>query len=363
MKKIKQLLLVFLLPLILFSSPISSNATTSDQTNSTIQYSVSKISSGGELDEKSSFYDLKATPGEKQTIQARIYNAEDEPITINSQMLTTFTNEHGQIAYTAIPEAFDSSLNYKISEFSTIDDDGMIEVPAKGSKVIQATIDVPKEATGVLLGSWYFEKANQVEGKSTKKGININNKYSYALAVKLTINEIEKPNLEFVKVTPTLRNYQKVIEATIQNDQPTVVSQLKVQAKIMKKGSDKVLFQDTLDNLMMAPNSNFDYPVYLGEQAMKSGEYTIDLTATTKDSKWEPKTWHWTKDFSITAKEAKENTKNAKNDPEAPISIWWYVGGVGLLLVLVALLVYFIMKRKMQKQKVALERKLTNPKE
>ncbi|MGX7420023.1 WxL protein host-binding domain-containing protein [Carnobacterium gallinarum] len=360
MKKRTYLVYLLLLPLIFFNTTYPAVAANDEgHPNQGVQYSVSKIKQAGELNPNSSFYDLKAIPGEKITIQARLYNAEETPIKIDSKILTTFTNEHGEIAYTAVPEKFDDSLLYKVSDFSTVDNDnGIVEIPAKDNKVIQATIDVPKNAKGVMLGSWYFEKSGQVKDEKSKEGININNKYSYALAIKLTVNESEKPNLNLIKVTPTLRQYQKVIETTIQNDQATVVSELSVAAKVMKKGSKEVLYENSGEGLIMAPNSNFNYPVYLENSPMKAGDYTIAVTATTNDAKWESKTWQWTEDFTITAEEAKENTKNALNDPEAPPSNWRYIGIFAILLVFVALLVYLIMKYKMRKQKESFEKRL-----
>ncbi|MGJ3873429.1 WxL protein host-binding domain-containing protein [Lactiplantibacillus plantarum] len=220
-----------------------------------------------------------------------------------------------------------------------------VTVPAKSNRVVSATINIPKGFdTGVILGSWYFEKMGQ-GAKKASKGVNINQKYSYALAVKLTAKEIAQPKLTLGTVTPGLRNYRKVVLATIRNPEPAVVSQLKLTTKVTRKGSSKVLYQNSSDNLIMAPNSNFTYPTFLDDQVMRAGDYTLSVTATTNDSKWAKKTWHWSRDFKITTEQARQNNQKAKNDPAAPISIWWYVLIVIVIAGLSAGIVYLIMKR------------------
>lgn len=324
--------------------PINSQAAAS---NASIQYSVDKISPGQEVDSKSSFYDLKVKAGETRKISARVYNATDKQITVKTKLLTTFTNDSGQIAYTQTAKKYDQSLKYRFDKIATLaNGSAEVTVPAKGNRVVSATIEVPKGFDdGVILGSWYFEKTDQTP-KSTGKGVNINHKYSYALAVKLTAKEIAQPKLTLGAVEPGLKNYRKAVFATIHNPKAAVVSNLKVTTKVTKKGSDKVLYRNASDNLIMAPNSNFKYATFLDKQPMKAGDYTIKVTATTKDKKWTAKTWHWQRDFKITTEQARQSNRQAKNDPEAPISIWWYVLAVVIIAGLSAGIVYFIMKRK-----------------
>ncbi|WP_163627107.1 DUF916 and DUF3324 domain-containing protein [Lactiplantibacillus plantarum] len=315
-------------------------------TNAEVQYSVNKISPGQEVDASSPFFDLKAKAGTTRKIQARVYNPTDQSITVKTQLLTTFTNDSGQIAYTQTAKRYDASLKYRFDQIATLAaGSDKVTVPAKSNRVVSATINIPKGFdTGVILGSWYFEKMGQ-GAKKASKGVNINQKYSYALAVKLTAKEIAQSKLTLGTVTPGLRNYRKVVLATIRNPEPAVVSQLKLTTKVTRKGSSKVLYQNSSDNLIMAPNSNFTYPTFLDDQVMRAGDYTLSVTATTNDSKWAKKTWHWSRDFKITTEQARQNNQKAKNDPAAPISIWWYVLIVIVIAGLSAGIVYLIMKR------------------
>lgn len=318
--------------------------------NSSIGYSVQKISPENELNSSSSFYDLSVKPGEEFTIEAKLVNPSDEEITIESQFFTTSTNQNGEISYTSEVEKPDKSLKYKFSNIGEITaSDIKTTISPNSDKIISATITVPKDVPdGVILGSWYFEKLGQAEKDKDDEGIVIKNKYSYAMAVKLTVNkEIEEPNLNLLNVTVGLNNYRKVINANIQNNKPAIVSNIEISAEVMKKGTFDVLYKNNAKNMIMAPNSNFPFPIFLSEQQMKAGDYTLKMTAITDDPKWESKTWEWTKDFTITSDKVKKINDGAINDPEKPI-LWWLYGLIllGILLVIVGLVWFFKKNQK-----------------
>ncbi|WP_430612574.1 DUF916 and DUF3324 domain-containing protein [Enterococcus sp. DIV0876] len=318
-------------------------------TNGDINYSVQKIQPEGAIKEGSSFYDLLVSPGDFREIQAKITNSGEETITVYSEIFTTFTNANGEINYTSAAKTYDKSLAFKISDFATVvASDIKAEIPAGETRVVTAQIHVPDDIEdGVYLGSWYFEKELQVTEDSSQEGISIKNKYSYAVAVKLTVNqEIDAPNLHFVNVTTGLKDYQKAIFANIQNDQPAIVGKLSYQAKIMKKNSYDVLYESSSEGLMMAPNSNYAYPILLDGDQMTGGDYTLYLTVTTQDAKWEETTWEWQKDFTITNQEAAALNDAAINDPEPESKGWiWLLIGILTLIIFLLILLLFRSRR------------------
>lgn len=326
-----------------------------------IAYSVQKISPEGEVDPSSSFYDLAVKPGDKRTIEARIINTSSEAITVESALFAAYTNDNGEISYTSQAEEYDRSLRYKFNELAAIQaSDIKAEIPAKGEKIVKTVIEVPEEAEdGVILGSWYFEKVGQEQEQEEGSGIQINNKYSYALAVKLTVNqEIAEPNLNLTGITKGLNNYKKAYFAQLQNDRPAILSELTIEAQVFKKGSYEVLYENTSEGLIMAPNSQFAFPVFLGQEAMQAGDYTMKLKVTTDDSKWDSKTWEWTEDFTVTADEARKHNKAAINDPETEAdNFWLLIVGGAVLFILVLLLIYILMKRNMLKKQQEQEKK------
>lgn len=355
-KKIALLLLFFFLIIV-----VADSANAEETANSSgIGYSVQKISPGDEIKESNSFYDLKVTPGEERKIEAKIINPTNEEITVESKVFSASTTSSGDINYTSENKNIDDSLQFPLSEIATVtSSDVKTTLPPNSEKIVSVTINVPKEAKdGVILGSWYFEKLGQTQENRSGNGITINNKYSYAMAIKLTVNqEISQPKMNLVSVNAELKNYQKIIASKIQNQGAAIVSSFNITAEVMKKGSSTVLFANTKKEMIIAPNSSFEFPVYLGEKQMVPGEYTLKMTAKTSDAKWDEKKWEWTEDFTITKKTAKELNEEAINDPEEKKD-WtlMIVLGVilgGLLLTIIGVMSYKIHqnKRKIVKKK------------
>ncbi|MGM0213268.1 DUF916 and DUF3324 domain-containing protein [Enterococcus sp. AZ109] len=315
--------------------------------NASIGYSVQKVSPGNEVNSSSSFYDLAVTPGEQRTIEAKLINPTDEPIVVVSRIFTASTNNNGEINYTMQPVELDQSLKHQVSELAVVAaSDVKTEIAPHSENIVHTTINVPQDVEpGVLLGSWYFEKEGQTDD-TDDEGIVINNKYSYAMAIKLTVqHEIEQPNMNLMTITSGLNNYRKVINANLQNDRPAIIGNLAVSAKITEKGKYDVLYENESDGMIMAPNSNFAYPVFLKEQPLKAGDYTMRVTATSDDPKWESQRWEWTEDFTITADEARQINEEALNDPEQPTSWLLYVV-IALIILVIILIILLYRKRK-----------------
>ncbi|MGO2890791.1 MAG: DUF916 and DUF3324 domain-containing protein [Enterococcus devriesei] len=330
----------------------SSTISPDQNPNAEILYSVLKVKSEKEIDDSASFFDLAAKPGETITIKARIFNASNEDIKVKSLPLTTFTTSNGEIAYSSSPPkgGFDVSLKKKFADIAKTSNS--ILVPKLGQVETSLQFTVPKDTpNGVILGSWYFEKSSQVNAKE-KKGLTINNKYSYALAVKVTVNnEVTSPNLNLIEIKPSLKNYRKVINIEVQNDQPAIVSKLVFDAEVTEKGSDKVLYKNNKGEVTMAPNSNFSYPVFLGQEQLQPGKYTMHLKAKTTDPKWNSKSWKWEKDFQISSKQARTLNKTATSDPKQESNLYGIIIAVAILLVIIiVLIVWQIAKKKYQKR-------------
>lgn len=339
-----------------FLATTSSTFATENDTNN-IGYSVQKVASNDEIDADSSFYDLLVTPGATKKIEAKIYNPTDKEIIVNSDIYTSGTNMNGEITYTAPLENIDQSLKYEISKFSEIlDSNQKAVIPPHSNKIVSAMIEVPEDfKEGVLLGSWYFERDGQDDNNANGNGININNKYSYSIAIKLTVNkEIDSPNLNLLSVAPSLNNYRKVINATIQNDQAAIVSNMRVKADIMKQGKDDILYSNEIEGIIMAPNSNYPFPVFLKSNPLIAGDYTMKLSAKTEDPKWQSQDWEWMQDFTITKEEEKKLNDEAVNDSTVAVNndnrMFYILICIGLLIVIL-LLIYLIFKKEKNKKK------------
>ncbi|GAB2023426.1 DUF916 and DUF3324 domain-containing protein [Pseudolactococcus yaeyamensis] len=319
-------------------------------------YSIQKVApASGEIKEDASYYDLKMAPGETKTIEAKIFNKGSEEIIVKDQIFSSFTNANGQIDYTKQAESYDKSLKIKMSDIAQVKaSDIDAKVAPGGETTVSVDITVPQDAqAGVILGSWHFEKEGQVDDSGKKEGVTINSKYAYALAIKITVDkEIEKPNLNLLSISAGVVNYKKAFLAEIQNDMPAIVGKLTIDAKVTAKGKFDTLYENKLEGLTFAPNSNYKFPVFLGTDQFKAGEYTYRIKATTDDPKWSSKTWEWNKDFTVLPNEAKKANSQAINDPrpeKLPMWVFFAIGGL-LLLILLLLFLFLLLRKRRNKE-------------
>lgn len=121
------------------------------------------------------------------------------------------------------------------------------------------------------------------------------------------------------------------------------MNQLSVDTKITKKGESNVLYSSKKEEMQMAPNTSFAYPVSLNGEELKAGDYTLSMTAKSMGE-----TWTFKKDFTIKADVAK-----AFNEKDVTVKkeyTWIYIL-VGILLILLALLLIWFIIRKKKKEK------------
>ncbi|MDR2833902.1 MAG: DUF916 and DUF3324 domain-containing protein [Streptococcaceae bacterium] len=319
-------------------------------------FTIQKINLKEDINTDSSYFDLQMKPGDKITLQVAIHNPSKEEIQVKNQVFSAFTNTNGEIEYTKQADDYDSSLKIKMSEIAKVkSSDVVAKVPSVEEKIVSVDIQVPKNALdGVILGSWHFQEENkEAAGEKSQDGMIIKNKYAYALAIKITVNkELDEPNLNLLNITSGTNNYKKAFLATIQNNQAALLTRTKIEAHVTQKGKFETLYQNTMESVNFAPNSNFEFPVYLGEDQMKAGEYTYRVKVVTQDPKdgFTDKTWEWNMDFTVLPQEAKAINNEALNDPiyekewmDYLKEYWWVVA---IVLVLLLLLIFFLIFRR-----------------
>lgn len=297
-----------------------------------------------QIDSKKGYFDLKVTPNQTQELSVLLKNNTNKAVVIKPKIAATTTNNGGVVEYGPSTKKNDATLKHDITDIVTTE--SKITIKADSAYELKLKVNVPKEAfEGKITGGLTLEEEiNKKEQKDSGSGMSINNRYAYVVGLQLREDlATVKPELTLNKVAPAQRNYRNIIAANIQNTQPTYVNQLKVNAEITKKDSDKVLYKSTKERMQMAPNSNFDYPVELGEgKPLKPGKYTLNMTATSYKNEW-----HWTKDFTITGEVAKELNKKDVTIEKSYL-MYYIIGGVLLLLILIVILMLILKKRKKQ---------------
>lgn len=254
------------------------------------------------------------------------------------------TNRTGVIDYTKNDlTKKDKSLEYPLPELAKIpDDQKLLTIPVNGKKTVQVMIEMPAESIdGVVLGAVEFKKKNTKETKKTK-GVSLKNEYSYIVGMQLAESDKQvKPHMNLLSIKPALLNYHTAIVANLQNDQPVILENLSIDAKVYQQNSDKLLYQTKKANMKMAPNSNFDFGIDLENQPLKAGKYRLKMTATNG-----VETWTWDEAFTI-GKEGQSLNKEAVNLEKT--NTWLYVA-IAAGVVLIALIIILVIRKRRQNQ-------------
>lgn len=295
-----------------------------------MNYSVKANIPENQIDKDKTYFDLKMTPSQKQIISLELENSSDQEMTIQIGVNTATTNRNGVINYGKSKMDTDNSLTYDMSKL--IEGDNEVVLLPKEKKVVDYTVTMPEKSfDGILLGGFYIHKKQTKEERESEKNVQIKNDFSYVIGIKLneTDQEIE-PELKLNTVTPGLQNYRTVVNATIQNVSPVIISGMAVEAKISKEGSNEILHETKKDNQSMAPNSSYEFPISWENQELKPGNYTLVLTASDKNQH----EWKFNKNFKIKGEAKKLNKKAVELEKKSNLYVYITIVLINILLVM-----------------------------
>lgn len=291
------------------------------------------------------YFDLRMTPGQEQTVTIKMNNSSDKEITVDISLNSAKTNTNGVIEYGPSKLEKDKSLKYDFADIVT--GEKSVNIPAKQSIDYELMIKMPaSQFDGVISGGIYMIEKDQ----TTKQEAMIKNEYGYLVGMLLTESDTTvQPDLQLNKVFVDQQNYRNAVFVNFSNTQAAYIDDMTIDAQIMKKNSDEVLYDTKQNKMRMAPNSQIKFPVLMNGEKMVAGNYRAHiLVRTENDGKWE-----WEEDFTITDEEAdKFNQEDVSLLQESRINwtlIFVIVLGVLALIIVVFLFVHFIRKNKKKK--------------
>ncbi|MGM0125940.1 hypothetical protein IGI37_003341 [Enterococcus sp. AZ194] len=245
---------------------------------------------------ESGYLDLMMTPGQKQTVEIKIKNTNDNPLTLTVELNGTKTNSIGVIEWGPSAGEKDPSLKYAFEDI--VKAPAEITVEARTEKSIPIEITMPKDSyDGVIAGG--IRMMVKDEG-TTDPNATIVNRYASLVGVLLKETEtIVKPELKLNKVYGGLSNYRGSVFINYSNINAVFIGGMSIEAEIFRKGSDEVLYDKKQSGMAMAPNSQMTFPISMEGDEMKAGDYRAHILIQAGKEKWE-----WTEEFTITKEEA-----------------------------------------------------------
>lgn len=354
-KKMKKI--VFLISAIALFIGIGYQASASE-----FNFAVTPNIPDNQVDKTKTYFDLKLNQNTEQDLTMELRNDTENEVTIELSVNSATTNMNGVVEYGSNKIKQDKSLKYNLKDLVTIQSE--VKIPAKSKQSVPLRVKMPNEKiSGVLAGGITLKEKKEEENKKSaaSSGMAIKNEYSYVVALLMRQSTAAiKPNLLLQNVAAGQNNARNVIQANLQNPEPTYLNQLKVQAEITKKGSSKVLFHSEKSGMQMAPNSNFDYPIALNGAKLAGGNYHIKIVAyggknengsftSGKDEnglgiKY---TYKWTLEKDFTIKDDVAKKLNQKDVSIKQDNTWLYF----LIALLIVLVVIFLVIWKRKKQK------------
>lgn len=311
---------------------------------SELNFSVNAVIPDNQIDKEKSYFDLKVTPGEKQKLIVKLRNTTDKEIVINPHIQSAKTNKNGVIDYTPNKIKKDDTLKIAMEDVAKVPEE--VTVPPQSEKDLTIEVTVPKDKfDGVILGGIYLKEDTSKNKEEDKENdVAIKNEYSYVVALQMRQNDNKvKPMLHMNEVNPEKQNARNVIVANIQNSEPMIISKLKIDATVNKKGSKDNLAILKKENLQVAPNSNFNIAVPLEGEKLEAGTYILNMKAESAGKEWQFK-----KEFSISADKATTmNEKDVTLEKETPTMLYIFLGVA--FLIVIAVVIYFIIRRNKRK--------------
>ncbi|EPI04318.1 hypothetical protein D920_00248, partial [Enterococcus faecalis 13-SD-W-01] len=336
MKKL-QTLIVMTLSLISMFTPLAAYADSNESA-----YSVNANIPDFQVNKNLSYFDLQLQPNEQKEISVHLVNNGKDKAVYHVDVNNAATNSNGVIDYGQVDLKKDPSAKYVLNQLVTPKNQE-IELKSGEARDVKFQVKMPKSSfDGIVLGGIHVSKKDDISEKT--EGTAIRNKYAYVIGVKLQNNtDPITPELKLISAKPGLQNSYTTVFANIQNPTPTIISKVKFDAKITEKGSEKVLYETQKENLSIAPNTNFDFPINLNKDKIAAGDYTVIIDAKEVGTS---NMWHMSTDFVIEAENAKKINHEAVTDekgiPYLPVII-----AIGIFLLLIILLLSW----KLLKQK------------
>ncbi len=351
--KIKRTLFIGAIVFILGSGfPLFTFAEKDTVVEKNVGFSVQAIRPETQVDPSLSFFYPAVVPGEKQILQLKIVNTSGEKLALDLNIVNASTSINGNIDYSQVNAQLDESLKTPLTKLVSIADPSLT-LKKDETKVVEIKISPSAEAfSGVKLGAIRVLK-HLDEGKKNK-GVATN--YGYTIGILLT--EDKKPynvggDLLYKTAAAKIINGYKTAAVNFQNPNPYVIQNLEMSAKLYKKGSSKVIGEKNLENMSIAPNTSFDFPIQLGLGNLEAGSYRVKITAQNDQD-----FWNWDEEFTVSPKQASEVNKKSVYKLTLP-KMYNYLFALlaGLTIAAIALLQFFSLKNKKKQKKKINKRK------
>lgn len=313
-----------------------------------------------QIDPKAGYLYLKMEPKAQETVHIAIYNTSDRQITVDVEKAGAKTDLNGFVTYMPMENIKnDASLQYDMSNYLKVESKVTLKAHAMANLPVE--ISMPDQSfDGMMAGGLTFKEENQPthQDSSNSEGLAVVNNYQYVMAIVTRQNmKIISPDIKLTQVAASQVDARNVVNIGLQNTAKTFANQLALHATITgkDKANKNVKYEVSENQLQMAPNSNFAFPVRLNGEKFVSGHYEAKIDVYAQQSNDGAYTfsvnhqplhyqyhWSYSKDFDISQTSAqvfnRKDVSISKTTPSQDFPAWL----IGLLGMIIAILLFVI---------------------
>ncbi|MCY9807404.1 DUF3324 domain-containing protein [Lentilactobacillus senioris] len=251
-------------------------------------FTIKAQPSANTINRKQDCFNLRVKPNQQQTLTVLITNTDNKIHRIKTTPVSSYTSDNGSLAYK--PRVNSSQTNSDVQFTDLVAGNGQtVEVPAGQTRKVQFKLAIPnKKITGMVLGGFQSEAVDNQSETTTQKGIRINNRYSLLLGA--TVQEQSRlpvPQLKLLTVKSQVDQGIPELVSRFASPVPILFGELKINAKIMRVGSNKIIQQVQSENMTVAPATNFNYRFRLNQRIVTKGKYMLVVNATSGATRWQ----------------------------------------------------------------------------
>lgn len=332
----------------LFIGLFGYTTTTYAQEENPMGFSVETIMPANQIDQNKTYFYVQTSPGEELTLKVKVTGTSEEPVKVKASLANAITTSGGSVSYETGLEK-DPTLKDSIEEIAKLSEEEF-EIKLGEEKIVEITVKLPESHyEGVKMGAVYFSR---VMDKDQDKAINSD--YSYRIGLLLSETDglySDSKTLNLLEAKPEMNRKQKSVGLLLQNQDPKTIADFYIDATIVDEKSGSVVKKQKLSSGMMAPNSQFTFPVYWGVTPMKPGKYIAKVSAKSRYDSWELE-----KKFEITDEQAKK--MNEETVFKLTLPTWAYVSTVLLGIATIGLTLGLTLRSKKWKSEILRKRKV-----
>ncbi|HGS8667743.1 DUF916 and DUF3324 domain-containing protein [Enterococcus faecalis] len=306
-----------------------------------VDFSVKAIQPDTQVDKNISFFYPALQPGEKQELRLQISNTSESKLSLDIDFIDATTGINGNIDYNQKNAKLDESLDYPLSDIVKVSDN-TLTLEKKETKTITVSVTPKNESfSGVKLGA-----IRVLKHLDKKKQTGIVTNYGYTIGLLATEDKRAfnvGGDLVYKQTEAKIFNGRKTASTMLQNPKPYVIQNLKMTSTLYKKGEKEAYGKKNLENMSIAPNSSFEFPIDLGLKDLEPGTYRVEIHGENDQDSWD-----WTKEFKVSQKDADKINKDAAYKLTLPKIYYYSLTAllVFTILIFVAQFILVVQERK-----------------